>query len=499
MLTPRDFGLPSHFTDYRPGQLTAALNLIGDGKRFSLISASTGSGKSLIGATISAIHGGRTLTLTHSKNLQDQLMNDFHTTGMRDVRGAANYRCGSRTCEDGELRGCISRKEGGCDYLYAQAQARASRSVNGNYALWLALSNVESEPLGRFDLLVCDEAHAASDLVADFMAIDLTEAQVGQFLGVELPDLGTDLEGWSCWADDMSQAASNVAHQRRTDKAAQRFYREIVRLAELDTADETKPWVVEATSKGMLFSPLWPQPYAEGRLFRHIPKIVLMSATLLPDDGKYLGIDPADSTYSELPSTFDPARRPFYFVPTCRVDRRMTANDIQLLVSRIDNFIGARLDRKGVIQCTSYEWASRITSMSRYREHMIEHTSRTSQAAIATFKQSPAPKILVSPSVEEGYDFADDTCRYQVLIKIPFADTRSAIMKARCKDKGYANHLAARSIVQRVGRSTRSETDWSESITFDSHWSWFRNAAKWPAWFRKAWVQTDSLPAPLNL
>jgi Rad3-related DNA helicase len=540
-LTPLECGLPRKFTEFRPGQLESAFDLVSSEKRFSLLAAPTGTGKSLIYMAVSRLLGARTLILVGTKGLQAQLMADFEQIGLADIRGQVNYRClaldgdladygnPGAGCNDGPCHAGIfcSLKKAGCLYYDAQAWAKASNVVVSNYAYWLVIGR-HSDPLavGNFDLIILDEAHSAPDWLARFCAVDLDAGEVKLLLDLDLPPINEGVAVWAEWA----RGAAAIAREREEDArrqlrglmfGRQRATRELLRLVsvgreleELGKAYAWKrgepssrevhmpgmqtDWVAEKTPKGARFSPVWAHAYAEPYLFRHCPRVILSSATLSRDITKYLGIDRHQSDYHEVRSGFDPERRPFTYIPTTRVDRHSNEGQVRIWLRRIDTIIGDRLDRKGIIHTRSYARARTILERSRHRNLMIGHEPRSTRAAVARFKDADAPRVLVSPAVEEGFDFPGLECSYQIIAKVPFIDGRSPVVRARSKsDSGYLNYVAALSLVQQVGRGMRSADDLCETFIVDDHWKWFRKAVRFPTWFKKAWRQSRQPPAPL--
>jgi len=506
------------------------------------------SGKSLIYMTASRLLDARTLILVSTKGLQEQLVADFESLGVTDMRGLSNYRCvavdrslrdfGRRgaMCDEGPCRAgvyCSLRHEGGCLYYDAQANARDAQIVVTNYSYWMTLGQF-SDPLalGAFDLLVLDEAHAAPDLLSDFCAVHLIPEEIKRLLDQTTPSLDESLSVWVDWARNALSLANIklLVLQERLRGSVGQERAEIVRAtlrlndigrglerlagamswrsADSAVRDLVMPgvesgWVREAIpavgrrSQSIRFTPVWAHAYAEPVLFRGIKKVLLLSATLTQDTSKYLGIAPADMDYREMRSTFDPRRRPLIYVPTVRVDRSMNEGAKRVLVNRIDKVIGDRLDRKGIIHTRSYERAREIIDRSRYSDHMMTHTTGTLRDIVAAFKAADAPAILVSPSVETGFDFPHDECRYQVIAKVPFIDGRSPLIKARAaSDKSYLNHVAAITLIQQCGRGMRSESDLAETFIFDDHFQWFRRAATFPRWFRDSWRVLDVVPPP---
>src|SRR6185295_9541682 len=79
-------------------------------------------------------------------------------------------------------------------------------------------------------------------------------------------------------------------------------------------------WVIEENDKDeVVISPPWVHPYAEQYLFLNIPKIIMVSATIVPKATSLLGIPDTQMTFKEYPSTFPAERRPIYWVPTVKL------------------------------------------------------------------------------------------------------------------------------------------------------------------------------------
>lgn len=518
-MTPAELGLPRRFTEFRANQYENALAVATNDKRFTLMSSPTGSGKSLIYLAIAQLLDARTLILTGTKGLQQQLTADFASIGLKDIRGQNNYPCialapggalldygrAGAGCDEGPCHIGLqcslkpsrdgSSWDDGCTYYDAVARCADARLVITNYSYWLTAGRfADPDALGVFDLLILDEAHSAPDHLAEFCAVALDATEVHALLKRDLPPLNEGVEVWVQWARDALADAKQLFMEARQalisaggDKKAntrrmKRLQDLTHRLRDLAGAHEWRrgepaapdvaipgmqtDWIAEKTDDGALFSPVWAHAYAEEYLFRGIPKVVLTSATLQRAVARYLGIDDAVMDYSEFASAFDPRRRPLIYIPTTTVDRNMTEGQVRIWVNRIDGIIDGRLDRKGIIHTRSYDRALLIMQRSRHRNILISHDRRSTKDAIERFKRASAPHVLVSPSVEEGYDFPGDQARYQILAKVPFVDSRSLILQARQKsDKTYLNYLTALSIIQQVGRGMRAADDHCECVS----------------------------------
>lgn len=543
-MQPLDIGLPRHFENFRPGQFDAILTAATSDKRFNLMSMPTGSGKSLVYMGIAKMLDARVLVLTGTKGLQVQLTNDFAEIGLLDVRGQNNYRCvaldrGSEldeygnpgsTCDEGPCHVGVkcSFKMSGCLY-YDQVRAAAKANmVVTNYMYWMTANRyAEADAIGRFDLLILDEAHDAPFQLAEFCTINLEADEVRILTKLPLPPIDEGVDVWAEWAEEAykickaryaevrSQMEEIGSDRRKHSKMMRRLADLGKSVGELAKAhswrrnNQTKPnvfipgqetdWVAEKTKDGLQFSPVWAHAYAEEYLFRNIPKVVFTSATLQPATARYLGVSPFSMDYKEFPSSFDPKLRPFIHLPTTNVDRNMTEGQIRVWINKIDRIIDGRLDRKGILHTRSYDRAQIILQRSRHRHLMLGHGSRNARDTVDRFRREPGPCVLVSPAMETGWDFPYDQCRYQIIAKVPFIDSRSPIVAARARsDKAYLNYLVSMSLVQQYGRGMRAEDDWCETFIIDDHIEWFMKAARkqnlFAKWFLAAYSKQIVIP-----
>jgi ATP-dependent DNA helicase DinG len=538
-MKPSELGLPPKFTAYRTGQYDAIVDLACSDKRFLLASIPTGGGKSPIYISVAQLLEARTLVLTANRALQEQLKQDFGAMRMEDIRGQSNYKCKAldrggelellgrpgQNCDEGpcHVGAACSLKNRGCLYFDQVRIASKAPLVVSNYAYWLTMGRWSfEEKIGEFDFLVCDEAHRIPDILAEFCAIRLDRFEVRLLLGMELPPIDEGTEIWMEWAQHALKECKLVYEatkgqfanphnpdRRGTSNRLKRIKAIGRQLADLAKASSVwrrgepgapsvwmpgaqTDWVMQPTEHGVQFLPIWAHAYAEEYLFRAIPKILLTSATLQPAIARYLGIPKEKYEYREYDSTFDPNRRPIMWIPTTGVSAKITTGQRRILYNRMDAIIGARLDRKGIVMPRSYDRMDEVTDASRHTDIMISHGRRHTREAVLDYKMSDAPRVLVSPAIDEGFDFPDDECRYIIIIKVPFIDHRDTLMQARHRsDNKYMNYLVSQTLIQQAGRGWRSEKDWCEVFILDDNIMWFWAAGRkqnlWPGYFRKSY------------
>ena len=187
--------MPFPFKTYRKGQLEAidaARAAFKRGKRFVVIEAPTGSGKSAIAVTL-AREAGSAYLLTAQKLLQDQYGRDFPDLAL--MKGRANYRCLVAPTHAAAAPCITGRKFPECDdcpYFCAKDEAMAANNALMNYAYYLTEMNYQGG-FGPRELLILDEAHNAEGALMGFIEVTLSDAQlrrvgVGEMLPTAFDD-----------------------------------------------------------------------------------------------------------------------------------------------------------------------------------------------------------------------------------------------------------------------------------------------------------------------
>jgi Rad3-related DNA helicase len=510
-------GAPPSFETWRAGQPEAVLHVVDSPQRLTGLVLPTGSGKSLVASTIATLTGWRTAILTSTKGLQDQVEQTFRPTGIKDVRGQRAYPCrllepdvrrfhegGTTGCDLGPCKvGTVCHwRERGCMYFDAVGDATRARLVVTNYQAWMS-HYAYGQGLGPFDCLVLDEAHAAPEELSSFLSSTITAHQLAS-AGLEPPPLPL-IADWCAWARahkrDITTWVQTVAREGRVASVqwARNLLTTVERLALADPAD----WLVLPHRGSFEFHPLDPGTYTEATLLRGIPRVVLMSATMTPKTVAALGLDPATVDFHTTPSTFPVERRPIVYVPTCRLDHRLDDAGTRLWLTRVDQILAARPDRKGIIHTGSYARAKLIYEHSDHRARLLFHERDTTRQTVEAFRRSARTTVMVSPSLTTGFDFPGTTCEFQIILKVPWPDAREPVMQARtAKDKAYPAYLAMQDLVQAVGRGMRSAEDRCETLILDDHCKWFLSSYRHyaPRWFLEAYRSSLTIPpAPPRL
>ncbi len=509
--------MPFPFKTYRKGQLEAidaARAAFGRGKRFVIIEAPTGSGKSAIAVTM-AREAGSAYLLTAQKLLQDQYGRDFPDLAL--MKGRANYRCLVAPTHAAAAPCITGRKFPECDdcpYFCAKDEAMAANSALMNYAYYLTELNYQGG-FGPRELLVLDEAHNAEGALMGFIEVTLSDMQLRR-VGVEetIPTAFDDGEFFD-FAEDVvpvltkrrreleaqlkgAKLPPDIALELLTHKQWLDTQLSRLELLSYSRDEENVEWVVERTTgadgQRLTFKPVRVASFAEPLMFRFGERVLMLSATILdpPTYLRSLGVEPEDAEVIAVASEFPPENRPIYPRNTARMTRHYLERDLPKVVAEITELLESHPSDKGLIHTHTYKIAAAIVKglPKRHRDRIVTHYGPDGRdAALEQHLKSRKPTVLLTPSMTEGIDLPGDLSRWQVLCKLPYPYLGDPqVARRRELDPTWYDWRTCLSVVQAYGRSVRSADDFAVTYVLDADFSAFvkRQRGRLPGWFLEA-------------
>ncbi len=494
-------------------------SFLNSNKRFVIVEAGTGVGKSAIGFTVAryltentAVANNSTFTsaayyLTTQKILQKQYMSDFKKSGMLSLKSSSNYRCKyfkTKTCQEArrELKASSDDRfkascASGCHYV-----ADKNKFINGyhgvtNFPYFLTEIN-HSGHLPPRKVMVIDECHNVELEMSKFVEVSFTEHFAKSVLKLTVPDLRTQFQVVK-WVKDfympkLSQVREQMAKtlekvglkKRLADFVAlerkwsmiESHWSKLSRFLELYNKDN---WVMNiddtrgSRGKKFEFKPIDVAPYTEEFLFKQAEKIFLMSATIMNKSAfcRVLGIKEEDVAFISIPSPFDVKNRPIIATPVAKMGAREIDANLPKLAAAVSAILETHPDEKGIIHCHSYKIANYIKNNVRSKR-LLSHDSTNRDKVLAYHQTDPRPTVLLSPSMAEGVDLKGDASRFQILCKIPYPYLGDKLVKKRMhRWKWWYSLQTAKTIVQSVGRSIRNEEDHAVTYILDAGWDYF--------------------------
>lgn len=500
-----------------------ALHEFENGKRFVIIEAGTGVGKSAIGVTISRALGNwmqrndeykpGSYFLTTQKILQEQYLDDFGGCKgpMTSIKSSSNYQCKyhkKQSCGEGQrllrleqdktskfFRTCSFS----CNYKEEKGKFMESPESITNFSYFLAETTYAGKLLPR-DVLVIDESHNTDGELSKFIEVSVSEKFAQTVLNLQMPKTLTTERAAFDWIKNVYivKLTSHLKHieamfeqhagLREKVKEFDALSRQIEMLDKhmckvnrfIDLFDEDN-WVLSITetedqkTRRLEFKPIDISPYSDQALFRFGRKVLMLSATILNQRAfcESLGIPLEESAFITLPSPFPVENRPVLVSSIGKMSAGEIDNTLPKLAEAVRQILAAHPKEKGIIHCHSYKVANYIMKNIKSKR-LLTHKSEDREDVLNQHLSSKEPTVLVTPSMTEGVDLKGDFSRFQIICKVPYPYLGDKLVQKRMRKWSWWYPLqTAKTIIQSLGRSIRSADDHAVSYILDSDWNRF--------------------------
>ena len=495
--------------------------------RVFVVEAPPGIGKSHIALALARWSGDAYL-LTSQKLLQDQYEREFGAD-LQLVKGRDNYLC-ERYPEARvpTSRGMCRRPRGPlcqCPYARAKAAALAGPIFCTNTSYFATLRHWRADQLRKRRLLIIDEAHNLEAQLVSVFTVAFPPELTKAWFGGPLPRLDAaeayralmreHLERLDGQLEALTRALevmrpSGVPPETFLSIPPSRAEQELmVERESLETAlarvrffvdAEDREWVVRYPPEPgatLELVPLTVASMARELLGESADFVVLSSAYLGHRSAlaECFGLEEAAVRSLASDSPFPLAQRRIDYRPVGALSKTSLARLEPALFTEVAAILDAHPHEKGLIHAPSYaagrrlvaDLAARAPALAR-RLIWVE-SAEAKARALELHRASPAPTVLVSPSLREGVDLPDDFLRFQVVTKMPYPDLGDPWTAARrARDPRWYALETAKALVQAYGRSCRHADDHGLTYVLDRQFERFlaHYRALLPPWFLDA-------------
>jgi Rad3-related DNA helicase len=515
-----------------------ALREFESGKKFVIIEAGTGVGKSAIGVCISRAlsnwmnpvedYKRGAYFLTTQKILQEQYLDDFGGCKgpMTSIKSSSNYQCKyhkKQSCGEGQrllkleqdktskfFRTCSFS----CNYKEAKGKFMEAPESITNFSYFLAETTYSGKLLPR-DVLVIDESHNTDGELSKFIEVSISEKFAQTVLNLKMPNtLNTERAAFD-WIKNVyiTKLTSHLKHietifeqhagLREKVKEFDSLSRQVEMLDKhmckvnrfIELFDDEN-WVFNISetedqkTRRLEFKPIDISPYSDQSLFKFGRKVLMLSATILNHRAfcESLGIPMEESSFITLPSPFPVENRPVLISPIGKMSAGEIDSTLPKLAEAVRQILAAHPKEKGIIHCHSYKVANYIMKNVRSKR-LLTHRSEDREDVLNQHLGSKEPTVLVTPSMTEGVDLKGDFSRFQIICKVPYPYLGDKLIQKRMRRWSWWYPLqTAKTIIQSLGRSIRSADDFAISYILDSDWDRFFSQQKdmFPESFKEA-------------
>lgn len=508
-------------------------NILDNNKKFVIIEAGTGVGKSAIGLTVARYLDQKlnydedyekgAYFVTTQKILQAQYEKDF--SSMTSIYSSKNYQCSyhkQNNCQTSQQllktadrsSAFFKRCTANCAYKKEKKKFLESKESVTNFPYFITESTFSRKITPR-NVLVIDEAHNTENVLSKFVEVTVSQYFCEKIIKEVWPSKVTPVN-FVKWVKNVyyPKVQSQVLYfENKIEKmglsskmkelqSLSMKYDMIKSHAEKLTKflkDYTpENWVMEMQEterrgyKKVVYRAIDVSKFSDEYLFRLGRKIIMMSATILDHEtyAASLGIAPDDYDFISIPSPFDPQNRPVIQTSVGYMSAQHIDKTLPKLKKAVEAILDAHSNEKGIIHCHTYKIANYLKRNIRSTRILI-HNSENRDEILQKHMKSKKPTVLLSPSMTEGVDLKGSLSKFQVICKVPYPYLGDPIVKKRMnKNKGWYGLQTAKCIVQACGRSIRSADDSAVTYILDSDWSRFysRNRKIFPEDFIRCLV-----------
>ena len=468
--------------------------------------------------------------MTTQKILQEQYIKDFGEPAgqMKSIKSSSNYGCRfhkGNTCA--ESRQLLRTEDRGtkffktctmnCVYKKAKEAFLGSPESVVNFPYFLTEATYSGGITPRH-VLVLDEAHNIEQELSRFIEISVSEWFSKKTLKAGWTSSETQFQAYK-WVRDIyfEKVEARLKHiegmmskygglQDKLDEMMNFATQMEMLKSHVDKIKvflkhyDKDNWIVEFDNfKGrgkrrITFKPVDVSKFASDYLFRLGNKVLMMSATILDRDSfcQSLGIPANDVEFISIPSPFPVDNRPIVELPVGPMNMKNIENTLPKMAKVIQELLDSHPDESGIIHTHTYKVAKHLKENIK-TDRFLLHDSDNRDEILKEHIKSGKPTVLLSPSMSEGVDLRDDCSRFQIICKIPYPYLGDKVVKKRMnKWPGWYPLQTAKTIVQSVGRSIRSEDDYAVTYILDSQWGYFykRNKKFFPADFQNCLRRT---------
>ena len=224
---------------------------------------------------------------------------------------------------------------------------------------------------------------------------------------------------------------------------------------------------------------------------RKTQKIVLVSATIGPEDVKRMGLGTRRTAWIDAPSPIPAARRAIRRDYVGSLAYHKQDENLDALVAKIRELRDLH-EGNGFVHA-SYALARKIREKLRGEDWAMFHSqdSTNKREAYAKFTEIPASerKVMIGSGFSEGIDMKYDIASWQLIAKVPYPSLADAAMRwVATKQASYYNWLVSQDIMQACGRVCRAPDDIGITYIADSSFEgWLeRSRHQLPLWFLEA-------------
>jgi len=512
-----------------------------------ILSASTGTGKSVIAILVSEclseiLNNNLKATILMDKNsLLHQYEDRMISSNLNfvPIKGNKNYICSVLSKEKGKANSCIfyaARKNKelkeelelkgicqDCEYKNSRQKMINADYVLTNYSYFF-VSALFSKTLKKRLLTVFDEAHLLNDIFANHMSIYLSQKNLDEIeKDLQFIDSNDVINSCKSYINNLSlflkienmskeQACSIMLFLYNTlagyfssaaiESLNVMNFPKYIGLSNLnekyfglgckldDFVKYNYEHVYDKNDEEMSIKPIF-----VNNLFEHFTKIstynLFMSATINKEFFDKTVKLSNTTKFIKAKSVFEKRAKVIKFLNLESLN--YTSMNDKKVLKKINEvcleIVKQNSSDKGIILTPNFKITKHIAKFLDKKKILVyEHEQdEKMELSYKDFKKEKEPCVLISPSIFEGIDLPDETARYEIFIKAPYPSLGDKRIKYICeKHSDIYKTTTLFKMIQGFGRTVRNENDYSVCYCIDKnlHRLFYSNENLWKDEFK---------------
>jgi Rad3-related DNA helicase len=173
-------------------------------------------------------------------------------------------------------------------------------------------------------------------------------------------------------------------------------------------------------------------------------------------------------------------------MPLGKMSFKSKEDTFKRYIPYIQKLLDKYKNKKGIIHTNSFELAKWIENSIK-DPRLIFHDSSNKDEILRMHMESEEPTVIVSPSMDTGVSFDNDSARFQIIAKVPYPSLASQKNKMRqANNPDWYSWKTVSGLIQMSGRPVRSNMDYADTIIIDGG---FGDVIKHSSHFLPDWIQ----------
>jgi Rad3-related DNA helicase len=433
----------------------------------------------------------RTMVCTVTKALQDQYDQLFKDNTIV-FKGKTNYQCNVDPNMDCDTAPCVTdpklkqkcMSSQFCNYYNTRDDALKNNFSTLNYSSFFHLPPHTKQ----IEYLICDEASELEAEIVKYFTVEINYKTLTNALKkTKINKLTSESsQTGHAWLKELNNTLLlqqdiilNQIGNFKKSKNNSSTFSEIRKFKYIKSLQNQisvllKNWfkievIIECKHDSVSFTPLYVNNLTKD-IFDSAKNVILMSATIIDpvNFAKTLGID--NYEYIEVDNTFDPKKSPiFCSIAKYNLNYKNINNNLPKVIKQIDKICNHYGDKKGLIHTHTHKITESIQNKFKNNKRFIYREPGINNEEILNLHSKRKDStVIVSPSLTFGTDLPDDLGRFQIIVKLPYPSLGSKRIKTLFdRDKTWYIDQMLNVLVQSVGRCTRHVNDFSETFILD--------------------------------